>query len=206
LSPLTTLNQLSGKDKAAIKASLGFGPQELLVVCGYNASVNQQHEAMIEALIKIKSEIPPEVRFVFPISSNAGLERKKHIENLLQQSGLRYSSITSYLSNQQLAELRYVTDIMVQLQRTDQLSGSMQESLFAGSHVITGNWLPYAIFDELGVKMIKIEHVDMMGDALLKVISKGASPSAHALQNAAAIWQLSSWEKNINSWLSLYKA
>jgi glycosyltransferase involved in cell wall biosynthesis len=206
LSPLDTLKQLSGKDKAAIKASLGFGLQDLLVVCGYNASANQQHETMIEALIKIKNEIPPEVRFIFPISSNAGLERKKHIENLLQQSGLRYSTITAYLSDQQLAELRYVTDIMVQLQRTDQLSGSMQESLFAGSHVITGSWLPYAIFDELDVKMIKIDRVEMLGDALLKIISKGAFPSEYAAQNASAIWQLSSWEKNINSWLSLYKA
>ena len=205
LSPLDTLKQLSGKDKAQIKLSLGFDPLERIVICGYNASANQQHEEMIDAIKSVKNQLPSHHRFVFPISSNASTERKKHIEHLLQLSGLKYSTITEYLSNQQLAELRYVTDVMIQVQRSDQLSGSMQEALFAGSSVITGAWLPYEIFDELGIRMIKIDQVAQLGSALLEVLENEGEYASHAAKNAEVIWLLSSWENTIKSWLSLYR-
>jgi glycosyltransferase involved in cell wall biosynthesis len=205
LSPLDTLKSYFGTSKAEVKVRLGFDPKECIVVCGYNASENQQHEAIINALKEIKNELPAHVRFVFPISSNAGPQRKKHIETLLQQSGLRYSVIKQYLSDEELAQLRFSTDIMIQVQRTDQLSGSMQESIFAGSCVITGAWLPYEIFDEIGIRMVKINHIEHLGGAFLDLLKKESEYVAYAPQNAEAIWRLSSWEHTIKSWLNLYR-
>ena len=205
LSPLDTLKSYIGTNKAEVKARLGFDPKECIVVCGYNASENQQHEVIIDALKKIENELPAHTRFVFPISSNAGPQRKNHIETQLQQSGLRYSVIKQYLSDEELAQLRFATDIMIQVQRTDQLSGSMQESLFAGSCVITGAWLPYEVFDEIGVRMIKIDRIEHLGDALLELLKKESECAAYAPQNAEAIWRLSSWEHTIKSWLNLYR-
>jgi len=74
---------------------------------------------------------------------------KKYCQEILQKNNIRYVILQDYMNDQEVAILRKITDIMVNVQDTDAFSASMQESLYAGGIVINGSWLNY---DELSKK------------------------------------------------------
>ncbi len=206
LSPLENIRNVNAIGSETAKEDLGFRADQLVVVCGYNASPLQQHEEMIESLRKKANQYPGNILFVFPIASNATADRKDQIASLLKTSGLPFQTIDTYLNEVDLAKLRIAADVMIQVQKTDQLSGSMQEHLFAGSVVITGNWLPYAVFDEAGVFYRKVDKVQDCGASLVDAVQNIEAYRAKGINNAEIIWKLSSWEANIVNWLRLYAA
>lgn len=205
LSPLDSINKLSGITREQAKEQLGFTPKSQVVVCGYNASPLQQHEELIASLRNMAQPYRENVLFVFPIASNAGQERKEKLKNLLALSNLQFKTIDHFLNDEDLAKLRIAADVMIQVQKTDQLSGSMQEHVFAGSVVITGHWLPYAIFEENGIYFRKVNSVAECGRVLAETLDHLPDFQRKSAANREKIWSLSSWKSNIENWLSLYE-
>lgn len=205
LSPLDTIKALNPLTRAQAKEQLGFPSESLLIVCGYNASPLQQHEELIDSLRSKTDQFFENTLFVFPIASNADAARKAKIRQLLETSGLYFKTIDTYLSDGDLAKLRLAADVMIQVQKTDQLSGSMQEHLFAGSVVITGSWLPYAVFDEEGIFLERVHDVSACGSCLSHLLKNLDEYRQKSVANAYKIWRLSSWESNIADWLKLYE-
>jgi len=109
------------------------------------------------------------------------------------------------MPDREIALIRKASDVFINVQVTDQFSGSMQEHLFAENVVITGDWLPYKTLDERGVFMRKVSSVDDVGRELLHVAHNLDSLRKNCLINPDIIWELSSWEKNIQSWVGLYE-
>jgi hypothetical protein len=173
---------------------------ELVITCGYNGSKNQNHLPIIEQIAKIKNNLPPFV-LLFPISTGINENYLNEIKQKLEQYNLKHYFITNYLTNLEVAKLRLATDIMIQVQNTDQLSGSMQEHLFAKNKVITAEWLPYAIFDNLGIRYFKIKSLDNLAETILNAVN---SSEIDYTENQQIIWELSSWETCITNWVNLY--
>jgi len=94
---------------------------------------------------------------------------------------------------------------MVYLPTSDQLSGSMQECLYAGNIVITGDWLPYRILEEQGIFMLKISSVDEVGEKLIYSLNHLKKLKESCKGNSQIIWNMSSWDKNINDWIQMYQ-
>jgi len=101
--------------------------------------------------------------------------------------------------------MRLASKIMIQLQTTDSFSSSMRESLYAGEIVITGDWLPYGTLDEKGVFMLKVSSVEEVGEKLVYALNNLDSLKEKCKKNPEIIWELSSWEKNIQSWIDMYE-
>ncbi|MFL9557492.1 hypothetical protein, partial [Acinetobacter baumannii] len=90
------------------------------------------------------------------------------------------------------------------IQPTDQFSGSMQETLYAGGWVLTGNWLPYAMLMELEPKILLINSKEEIGENLVKLINENAKcSSANTDKIKEYIREESSWEKNLVIWDSI---
>jgi glycosyltransferase involved in cell wall biosynthesis len=108
------------------------------------------------------------------------------------------------MNDREVAFLRLSSDIMIQVQNTDSFSSSMREHLYAGNVVITGDWLPYETLDKKGCFMLKVSDVDLVGEKLVYAINNLDSLKKRCQGNPEIIWELSSWENNIDSWCNLY--
>jgi hypothetical protein len=117
---------------------------------------------------------------------------------------LQHRVITDLMSDMDLARLRCATDIMVQVQPTDQLSGAMQEHLHAGSVVITGAWLPYGVLSDAGVRFWTINDRAGLAKELEACISELSDREAACVGNDAPIRALSSWSQTAPQWSALY--
>lgn len=203
LKPLELLfsSHISKKDA---KTGLGFGEDTFVIACGYNGQDHQQHLKIIDSLSKNKSKIPKDHLMIFPMTYGATREYKDQVIKTLQTSGLKYKIFENFLSDEDIVLVRKATDILIQVQKTDAFSGSMQEHLFCGNIVITGAWLPYESLFEKGIVFEKIENIDLLPEKISDTLE-----NCQTLQNRVEAantpdkFKSSLWSVCIHDWYNL---
>ncbi|MBK7981496.1 MAG: glycosyltransferase [Ignavibacteriae bacterium] len=173
-----------------------------IITIGYNSNRNQQHIRIINEINSIKDKLPQNYILLFPLTYNFknSSDYIALIQNKLIKYKLNYKFIDYYLTDIEVANLRVATDILIQLQKHDLFSGSMQEHFSAGSLVITGRWLPYQKFKDVGIYFREIEDFSKLNKLLLEAISNYNEENKLLKNNFIKVWNLSSWEKVISKW------
>lgn len=199
LSILDAIDNVSDELKKQFREQYNIPDDAIIVACGYNASRNQCIEEIISSVHSVKKKCRNIVLF-FQFHIGADSKYIHSLLKLIEHSGFDYRVIHTFLSEEQLAIYRCSADYMIQVQETDQLSGAMQEFLYAGSTVITGKWLPYDIFLEYGIQFETVENRTQIGPRLVQLMSvvKEKNP-----RNREGIARLSKWNHTINDWLKL---
>ncbi|BCZ48625.1 hypothetical protein psyc5s11_46920 [Clostridium gelidum] len=191
-------------DKTEIKELLSLPKDSIIITCGYNASPEQNHLSIIDSILKVKNQLPANCYFLFPMTygekSLFSIVRER-----LRESGIKYRIYDQFLSEEDTAKLRLVSDIMIQVQTTDQLSGSMQEYLYADNVIITGSWLPYSVFKNKGIYFIEVDKVEEVGKKLMYSVRNLHKLKNKCGKNKDIIWNMTSWEKAIDNWIHVYK-
>jgi len=205
LRPLEHIERwLASGERADHKRALGIPADRIVVAVGYNASPNQRHAAIIQALAGLPAELQAQVLLVVPMTMGGNAAYIAEVDGLLSRSGLAFRLITTLMSDEELARLRLATDIMVQVQPTDQLAGAMQEHLAAGSVVITGTWLPYGVLREAGVRFWTVPDVAGLGGALTAAVEELPERHRACAGNTGPIMELSAWSRTAPRWSALY--
>lgn len=205
LRPLDHIERLRVEgDRAHHKRAVGIAPERVVVVAGYNASPHQQHAAIIDALKALGVERTKRIEVLLPMTMGGHTAYIRDIETRMKGSGLAYRLITRLMTDEEVARLRLATDIMVQVQPTDQLAGAMQEHLAAGSVVLTGSWLPYGVLREAGVRFWTVDARDEVRDALVTIMKELPERTSECSGNARCIHELSSWSVTAPRWSALY--
>lgn len=104
------------------------------------------------------------------------------------------------LGGQRLADFRLDTDILIQVQKTDAMSGAMLESLYAGAKIITGAWLPYGDLRSLGVDWVEVCEIEDIKYQLPKIINK----EIDIQKNREIVAGMARWSNIIPSWENCY--
>jgi hypothetical protein len=158
LKPLETIDRIIKTETAEeSREKLGISKDVVTVVCGSNAIANQQHKKLIRALIE-KEYDRKKIIFIFPLTYGSVSYRDRIIKFIKKNlSGYETRIFTDFMSDEDLARLRRVIDVCINVQIMDQLSGAMLESLYSGSVVITGAWLKYQDLDDIGVYMHTVD-------------------------------------------------
>ncbi len=200
---------MNKSSKIIIKEKINIPPEKMVVTCGYGAIKEHQHEKIIEELVKLNGNIKNKCIFLFPMTYGYDKEKRiKKIRKLLEKTNLEYIILTEFLIGEDLANIRICTDIMINLQTTDQFSASMTEHIFAGSYIIAGKWLPYDTLLEMGISSIfQIDSFYELNEKLTELINKIEKNinEEKILKNQEIIWYLASWKRNIIKWLELYE-
>ena len=207
LPPLDHIRDLDVQPPDALRYQLGLPEGKTVICVGSNFNSNQQHVKIMKSLAENEplAGMTERLHFVFPLTYGTETGYKQTLLKLLDNFPFSRTVLTEFLSDADNAALRRTCDIMVQLQEYDQLSGAMQEHLYAGNVVITGKWLPYLTFKERGVYFIEIDDVGQVGQAVHHAVVNLAAEKEKCRNNPRAIYDLSSWEANIHSWISLYR-
>lgn len=201
--PLDLIDMLEREDLDESKRHLNIPIDALVVTCGYNASPRQEHLPVVTSIKKIKGKLPDKILFVFPLTYGS----KQYIwdvESALKDAQIDHKIIKEYMSDEGVARLRRVTDIMINVQKSDQLSCSMQEHLYAGSVVLTGSWLPYRILHKMNAFMLQIDSIHTLGDKLLDVIRNLSLYKNKTHVNKEIIHQLGRWDINMKKWVQFF--
>ncbi|MBO5465779.1 MAG: glycosyltransferase [Alistipes sp.] len=164
---------------------------KIVVTCGYNGSKGQQHYKIIEELSKLPTDVKRKLFLFFPMTY--GVPDAEYIDKLktnLSSLDIAYHIFTRRLSEYELADLRLMSNIALNIQITDALSSSLIEHIYAGSTLVVGNWLPYSIFSKFGIRYISIEESEI-SNTIQQLCESDNSNINFA--NISAAKQMSSW-------------
>ncbi|GHT67127.1 hypothetical protein AGMMS50239_29760 [Bacteroidia bacterium] len=182
---------------------LNLSQNKIIITCGYNGSKGQQHECIINAMANLRNDQKDRILLLFPMTYGVSKGYIEKIRKQLLQSKISHHIFSSFLSKEENAELRVVTDIVVNIQVTDALSGSLQEHLYAENILLVGNWLPYQIFDENGIFYLKTS-IENLGNNISYCIDNLEMLKQRTKDNHIKIKKLSSWESISSSWVDIY--
>lgn len=211
LGTLDFIDKNRKKNRYEIKTILGYSLAKIIITCGYNSTKEQQHLEIIKNITSIDEDTLNKIQFIFPMTYGDKIY-KKNIKKILEQTNLDYLVLEDFLYEDYNAYIKLASDIMINILETDSFSGSMQEFLYANNLVITGDWLPYDLFDNSGVFYYKIGNTNQLKNKLIEVLSSfdfqnensRLSDEKITIKNIPIIYSLSSWKNNIKNWVEVY--
>lgn len=179
---------------------------KLIITIGGSADPLKNQHYVLKEITKLPRSFLNRVFLIVPLTYG----NSTYVRKVLQDFKGKFDNIlflTQFLSFEDIAALRKLTNILIYLPTTDAFSATVLESLYAGSVVLTGEWLPYDLLDEIGVFYIKLKELapGKLQEFLIDVITKFKEYHEKATDNREKIWRIASWEANIKNWLDIYK-
>ena len=203
LTELDEIDNVSEDDKSEYKYKNAITRNKTIVVIGYNRLPAQRHKQAIESLFKTNIN-RDDLCIIIPWTYGGNYEEyKKELIRLLEIDNFEYHFIENRLSNREMAILRSISDIMVHVREADSLSASMLETLYAGNHVIAGDWFPYEDLYDMGIHMDTVSRLDEIGERVERILSSPWEEKT-LIKNKKVVREYSGWESNINKWIDIY--
>ncbi|MDD2224787.1 MAG: hypothetical protein PHP97_01345 [Candidatus Shapirobacteria bacterium] len=205
---LNKIDEINKKQNSRqIKKKLGYNPETIIIICGGNRSINEQHEKIINelSLLKNLSDIKPIV-FIFPMTYGGSLKRVFFIQELISKKipKLNTKIIKNYQNIDDVAQLRLITDIQINIRKTDQLSGVMLENMYVGGVIINGSWLPYNNLSKKNIYYEKISQTKHLHKKIETVINNIENYKNKTTNNHTTIKKLYHWNTTSKLWYTLY--
>lgn len=183
-----------------IKKELNIPNNKIVITVGYNATKEQHHKQILNIVNQFAEELKEQIYIIIPLTYGNNVYKNEVVE-YFKTLPIEGRCFYDYLLLEDVSKLRLASDIMIQLQDTDQFSGSMLEYLYADNIIITGAWLPYK---QIRKYILEIESIDDLGYILRDVI-KDRTKYAYLYEHAREyLVNNYSWENVRTKWLSLY--
>lgn len=188
------------------RKKFGIPEGRIVVTCGHNANQAHQHFQITEALECLPGNVKEQCVFVFPMTYPGGQEEYiGKVKDRLAKSGLEYVVLTDFMDFQGMAEYALISDIMLHVQTTDQLSSTMLEEMYAESIVIAGKWLPYGSLHEMGLYFLDVDEIKDITDLLWDVVVNISEYKHRCRENPDIVWNHSSWDALAPKWHALWE-
>jgi glycosyltransferase involved in cell wall biosynthesis len=147
--------------------------------------------------------LPDNYILIFPFTYRFDANYYYYIKNILEKNDLKYKFFLEFMSQEDVARLRIITNVHINFVTSDGLNASMLESLYANSVVIAGSWLNY---DTLDVKSIFYVQADI-GSLFLQLQNIFTNYPHYfnlAAKNKEIVYNYFSWRNAIKHWIGLY--
>ncbi len=140
-----------------------------VITCGYNANPAQKHLKIIEAIQKIKDELPHNLILFFPLTYPNNQEYSQVVKQKVEENGLKAVFFEKYLDLPNLFLVRQATDIFIHVQPSDASSGTLYEYILCEKKILNGAWLEYPDIEKYGVKpYYLLDSLENLGQAIVK--------------------------------------
>jgi len=183
--------------------ALGIPKEKIIVACGYNGNRRQQHGIIIDSISKLPKHQKDSLFLVLHMTYGSTPSYIEEIKKQLDKSGLQYKLFVKYQSPEDLAKLRLITKIAVNIQISDAFSASIQEYIFAGNILIAGDWLPYDFLKENNIYYIETDR-ENLGKMISNCLGALDFYKDKCIHNRERVSKFSSWESSIKDWVSIY--
>lgn len=179
-----------------------INPSCFVICCGYNASKAQNHESILRALHNIKHFLPEKYQIIIPLSYGGNVYERKHtLEKLATDLDLDVTFITNYISSDEVAKLRLLTDMFIHIQTTDASNATIQEFLLANTNCINGAWLKYPMLESKGFPYYVVDEIECLPQVIQSALHNGKRPLSQEIENIIID---NSWECVSRQWVDFF--
>lgn len=177
----------------------------VVVAIANNGNRRNNHLKIIRALAQLKEDTKQQICLLFHMSY--GVPKDGYLDEvrkLVENSGIKYVIVTAFLTDEDLAQMRMVTDIYIHLPETDALSGTAIEYMYAGKILLTGAWLPYSLFHKIGLRFFDVQDFHGITDSIEKILSGRTQLEEEVQKNRDIIGRALHPKSVADEWISLY--
>jgi hypothetical protein len=191
---------------AAFKTKLGIPQTNTVIAVGYSATSAFHHIEVLKTIQKL----PPDVLENLTVVLSLTYQREANYLRELQAfcdtvRSFQIVQLHNFLNFEEVAALRVITDIQIQMPVSDALSGSVTEVLYAENVVIAGDWLPYAIFERRKISFYKVSGYLELEKLLPRIVKDLRLVKLKNVGNKAGIRAYFFPETTSRAWLKIYR-
>lgn len=195
---------LEKEDKSTIREKLGIETEKTIIAIGYNGRPPQNHLKIIDEINKLDEKLKEKLYIILPVTYSLTSEYRKELVVKLDNLGFEYTVFDKKLSENDLARLRILPDITINMQKTDQSSASVFEHTFAQNIMLVADWLPYSFFDEINVYYTKVNWENLT-EKIENSLKNLELEKSKCIENSSRIYQKYSWKKGVERLISAIK-
>lgn len=161
------------KRREDCRKTYGIKAGRVCVTIGYNAYASQHQDKCLEIIGSLPANVREKMYIIVPMQYGRYDEGYiKRVYKAAELSGTDYCILDEFVPFEVSAQLAIATDIYLHLRDTDAFSNALKEHIFAGSHVIKGDWLKYPELDEMKACVDSIPSFDSLGECLESAVKK----------------------------------
>jgi len=201
---LIDLYQNDDKKLSEFKETYGIPTENIVLTIGYNANVYFGHIEILDHINQLDKSIKKQITCVLPLTYSRNEEYLKKLYNYIDLIDVNVVCFDSFIPHEDIAKLRLVTDIQIQLPVSDALSASVTEVLYAGNTVIAGDWLPYGIFKRNEIPMLLIDSLDSLKIEITRLIDNPEQLKSIDVDIKSKIENSFFPDATTKAWLDLY--
>lgn len=190
----------SGNEKS-VREKWGISEDKIVIAIGYNGIPEQQHKKVLGVIKHLEDCYKEKIVLLLQMSYGGTKEYRRSVITAVKKTGCEYIDVQKFLTNDEVAELRIVTDIYINAQVTDAFSGSVCENLFCNTLVINARWLRYKEFETYRFKYFEFEKIDEINYLIKEAMQQKADLSI----NRELVWKLRSWKHCSVEWEKIYR-
>lgn len=199
---LDIIEQKQKSEKLAeIRRKWGITENKVVIAVGYNGLPEQQHKKILGVIEYLDSEYKERIILLLQMSYRGSRIYRNSVVSKAKKTGCEYIEIQRFLENEEVAELRMLTDIFINAQSTDAFSGSVCENLFAGTLLINARWLRYKELEKYHFKYLEFEDFSEIN----RLIKLAMEQKMDLSKNRELVWKLRSWQHCSPQWEDVYR-
>ncbi len=199
------INSIDKTDKSLLREKWNIPSDKCVVMLGHSGQPAHQHSRIMRALGHIDRRTIARCFFIVPMTYGTPNEDyRRSVEDSVKKFTCQYLFLDDYLNKTEMAEIAIVSDVMIHVQTTDQLSSTMMSHLYCGNIVIAGSWLPYDCLKKENIQFIEVATVEAIADVLPEIVENYETYKKKYKQNRVPVYKISSWENCIRDWYSVY--
>ena len=187
------------KDK--LRKKWGIDEGKVVIAIGYNGIPEQQHKKVLGALEKLDNSYKEKIVLLLQMSYGGSRSYRNSVIIAAKKTGFQYIDIQRFLTDDEVAEIRLLTDVFINAQVTDAFSGSVCENLFAGAVLINAGWLHYNELKKYDFRYLEFKSFNTMNE----IVQKSLEEKIDVEKNKDLIWKLRSWETCAPKWKKIYR-
>lgn len=204
---LDLINELnSASNKKKFREKYGIAEDRIVISCGYNAKKEQQHLELLDAIGKLPKFDRERLFLILSMTygkEESGEEYIGQVKEKLEELNFPHMFLEHRLDDEEIAEIRIISDITINTQTTDALASSVKEAMTAGDVMLVGDWLPYEIYKNMGVFFLT-SSMDKLSENLKLVLNNLDEYREKSRINAQIILDFASWRVLIKQWVKVY--
>lgn len=174
--------------------------EKTVIAVGYNGVLEQQHIKVLREIGNLEDKFKEQIFILLQMTYGATEAYRKQVVDAAKKTGCEYMEIKQFLKEDQVADLRIMTDIFINAQTTDAFSGTVCENLFAGTLLLNAEWLRYQEFKEYDFQYLEFKSINEIGQLIKTALEQEIEIS----KNKELVWKLRSWEHCAPKWKKVY--
>lgn len=199
-----SIDKISNSEAELIKKRLyGETGNKLIVVCGYNGGINQNHIQIINALDLLNDIEKSKIHLVIPMTYLGTDDYINKIRRQLKESSLSFTILDHFLTEKEVATIRITAEIVINVQSTDALADSLKGHLYCRNICIFGEWLKYDVYTRNNIYYIGTS-MDNITMHLKDVLTNYTKYKELCSENHNKIKDLFSWKATIQKQVEVY--